>query len=294
MFCNKCGNQVNPGDNICSNCGNPIENSNFSQNYQAQQNYQQPYYTPQHNGFNFSAITSNKVNVGWIFTIIALICALGNLFMSMVNFNISEGRQSLKFGFSFLQMSSISSYISSGLAEELGTDSFDGGFIAASVFIWIFTVLSIILILVSVYMLLTDKTAKSFRLSAVSLISVAIAKLIEIIYVMSIVSDLKKAYRYYDDDDISFSTLKNMIQVPFSSWLMLIIIVAAVILIFVYANKNNMNILPNRTNTYNPYQNYNQYPNQYQNTNQNSYQYQNVNQNYNQYQNTDQNNNQYQ
>ena len=272
MFCNKCGNQVNPGDNICTNCGNPIDNSNISQNYQAQQNYQQPYYTPQHNGFNFSAITSNKVNVGWIFTIIALICAFGNLFMSMISYNFSEGRMSLKFGVSFLQVSSILSANS----EKMG-NSIPGGVTAAIVFIWIFTVLSIILALVSLYMMLADKTGKSFKLSAVSLISAAVAKLIEIILILSVISEI--------DDDIS-------VQVPFSSWLMLIIIVAAVILIFVYANKNNMNIIPNRANTYNPYQNQNY--NQYQNTNQNNYQYQNVNQNYNQYQNTDQNNNQYQ
>lgn len=289
MFCNKCGNQVNPGDNICSNCGSPLENSYSNQNYQTQNNYQQSYYTQNNNGYNpLSGIMSNKANIGWLFIIVSLLCSLGNLFMSIATYNIPTGRSSIKFGISFLQLSSLSSF-SSGLVEELGGDSFDSGFTVSSVFIWIFTVLSIILVLVSIYMLIKDKTDKSFLLSAISLVSAGIAKLIEIIFILSAISKLKKSIRSYDDDDIYISTVNDIIRVPVFSWIILILIVAAILLIFLYAKKNNIAIIPKRA--YNPYQ--------YQNIYQNPYQYQNPDQNYNQYQNNNnyqnnnQNNNQY-
>lgn len=265
MFCNKCGNQINPGDNICTKCGNPVEGAGTAQNFQTQQpqanyaqqqNYQQPQrnFAPQPKKIDFQAIKNNSVwqlNIGWLMAIVALFGIFSTFCMGMAGIKDY-------LTFSFVQIGSIFD------------DDIPGGFIAFSIFIWIFSIVSIIDVIITVYFLFANKVSDAFKFSLVNFVLISITKILQMISVSTLGNE-------YSKPDLSYSL-----------FLSLIIVIAAGIFTFFYAKKHNMDIMIKFNNGMgaNPYQ-YQNVPNQFQNVNQG-----NPNQNPNQYQNTNQNTNQ--
>lgn len=244
MFCNKCGNQINPGDNVCSKCGNPVGNAgNFQAqqqvNYAQQPNYQQPRqnFASAPKKVDFQSIKGNSVwqlNIGWLMVIAALFGIFSTFCMGMAGI-----RDSLTF--SFIQIGSIFD------------DSLPGGFIAFAIFIWIFSIVSIAAVILTIYKLFANKVSDAFKFSLVNLALIIVTKILQMISVATLGNE-------YSKPDLSYSL-----------FLSLIIVIAAGIFNFFYAKKHNMDIMFKFNNgmKQNPYQYQNMpNPNQFQNVNQ--------------------------
>lgn len=242
MFCNKCGNQINPGDNVCSKCGNPVGNAgNFQAqqqqvNFNQQPNYQQPRqnFAQAPRSIDFHSIKGNsvwQVNIGWLLVIAALFGIFSTFCMGMVS--------SVGTTVSFIQLES--------------GDDLPGGFVAFSVFIWIFSIISILGVLITALYLFANKISNAFKFSLINLALITVTKILQMISVATLGNE------YYKPD------------LAYMLFLSLVIVIIAGIINFIFAKSHNMNLSFNFNNGMHP----NQY--QYQNV-PNPNQYQNVNQ----------------
>ncbi len=299
MICRNCGSNLNPGDTKCNICGCIIEGASVNQNnhnlqqqnfqqqpnpqqqnYQQQPNFQQgfpqQYYRPQPSLVDkILGNSSWKLNLGWMMAILSLFCLLSNLFFSTISFSLSRMDSNLNFSIiNVLGFSDFAEEISGGDAKFL-----TGGYHALVVFVWIFTGVSLGLTIFAIYKLLVSDVKSSLKFTFYSVSVTVVAKIFAIIAVIA-----TNDKEWGDDINISFSV-----------FLMLFIAIAEAIFIAIYANKNNISILPTFANRQymNPYQPYpNQYPNM--NMNQNPNMNSNMNPNMNMSQNLNMNMNQYQ
>ncbi len=298
MFCNKCGSMLNPGDTVCTKCGSPVvgadtntaapvnqqpvtpppasqqnfnqqqttpppanqqnfQQQGYQQAYQPQPNFPRPIRTP-NPAFSFkfdkSAMIGSsawRTNLGWILTIVSVFCIISNLFMGMLAMG-DMGSDDSTINFSIIQIPAF-----------FGESKFlNAGYHVFAVFVWIFTIVSLLITVLVALKLLMNDSKSAFTLLFYDYCGIVLAKLFAIIAICI----------------VDRGNYKYVVAPAYSMFITGIIAIAFLIFILFNAKKNGISIVPFATSApinQVPYQNPVQ-PNMYQNVNQGSNQ--NVNQ----------------